>query len=177
MSWWRHEDRGWGLVVTHKHTLNTFLQPQAENCLGWLCVHYKATFMFFMWCLFTAEPMRVSFMYFLYTVGMSCNLGRQHPMGTWLSHHFPHRPSLVQPLSPAGGSSQGPGGGAPCLNGAGPGRPLCPRTPFVFPPLEALPSQPTAACAARGQPGVLHGHSTTAPPDLKSSGKRHRDVL
>lgn len=89
-----------------------------------------------------------------------------------ISHLFPYSPSLVQPLSPAGGFSQGHGGCAPCQNGAGPGMPLFPGTPVVFPPLEVLPSQPTAAYAVHGQPGVLHRHLTTALPNLKSSGKR-----
>lgn len=92
-----------------------------------------------------------------------------------ISHLFPpivHPPSLVQCPSRAGGFSQGRCGCAPCQNGAGPEMPLCPGTPFVFPPPGVTPSLPAVAYAVRGHPEVPRIDSTPGLPNLKSSGER-----
>ncbi len=50
--------------------------------------------------------------------------------------------------------------------------PLCPGTPFVFPPPGVMPSQPAVAYAVYGHPGVPHVDLITGLPNLKLSGKR-----
>lgn len=96
----------------------------------------------------------------------------------WANPIFsPSSPSLVQHLSLAGGFSRARRGCVPFQSGDGSEMPHCPGRPFVFPPLDQLPFQLTAAYAVCEHAGVQSWHLPTVLPDLKSSGKRWTNVF